>query len=73
MRDKPDMQIDIFFVPYGYQVDVKKDQSDNDHPKAGWLIATECRDFNGSYTINNLKADMTKHIFEMLDRFRKDK
>ncbi len=64
------LRIDIYFVEYGYQVDIHDNQGTADNPDAGWLVTTLCRDFGDSHAVTKLKTDMVRALEEMLDKFR---
>lgn len=57
----PDLQLNIFLVPYGYQVDLYED---------GKLLDGACRDFGGSHKIRKLKDQLINKIGQMIKEFR---
>ncbi|KKL95100.1 hypothetical protein LCGC14_1858060 [marine sediment metagenome] len=73
VRREPDVQIDIYLVEYGYQVDIKLNQDTGDSPDSGWTTWTECRDFGDSYNIEDLKRELVQLARDMMGKFREDK
>lgn len=63
-HQKPDVSVNMVFVEYGYQVDIKID---------GKSVHSECRDFGGSYKIKKLQQEFVAKILDLVEEFRKNK
>lgn len=59
---QPDVRLDVYFVEYGYQVDIFVD---------GKQIASQCREFGESYPISMLNKKMIETIKKAISEFRK--
>lgn len=60
---EPSVQANITFVEYGYQIDVLLD---------GEEAGTVCRDFSGSYPIEDMSVHLAARLFKVMQGFERD-
>lgn len=69
----PDFRLDMYFVEYGYEANFTLTAFN----KKGEIIQQEtgmqCRDFGGSYPIEDLTNEFADKIYKTIDKFQKTK
>jgi len=65
MSNKPDVQVNVYLVGHGHQTDVLID---------GKEVASECRDFGGTYDIKELRDVVASYfVFKMMEQGQRPK
>lgn len=67
---RPHLCFGISFVPYGYQADVWVCQ---DEEKTLYHCSSECRDFAGSYKVQELVTEFEEKLWKLVEEMRKSK